>query len=179
MRVQVVLTGPPRVVLGRAAVELGLPLDTCTLDQLLDALARAEPRIASYLRAGDGLLPPSLRPLLNDHLLEPAARIPDGSVVTLLYAVAGGRGGVLPAPPRGRRRWPGATVSRESDDTEHGAKMALGVAAWLFIVGSDPWRGVCRYARRITPPRLGQRPRAVLRPRDPALRAPGASLVYL
>ena len=80
------------MVLGRAAVELGLPLDTCTLVQLLDALARAEPRIAFYLRAGDGLLPPSLRPLLDDHLLEPAERIPDGGVVTLLYAVAGGAG---------------------------------------------------------------------------------------
>jgi hypothetical protein len=85
------------VVLGRAALDLELPLDGCTLDQLLDALAGAEPRIASYLRGVDGLPPPSLRPLLDDHLLEQTARIPDGGIVTLLYAVAGGRRVVPPS----------------------------------------------------------------------------------
>ncbi len=87
------------MILGRVTVELGLPLETCTLDQLLDALAQAEPRIASYLRGGDGFLPPSLRPLLNDHLLEPAEPIPDGGTVTFLYAIAGGsrRGPAGPA----------------------------------------------------------------------------------
>ena len=85
-------------MLGRATVEVGLPLDTCALDQLLDALAGVEPRIASYLRGADGHLPPSLRPLLADQLLEPAARIPDGGIVTLLYAIAGG--GARPLLPR-------------------------------------------------------------------------------
>ena len=93
MRVQVVLTGPPRVMLGRATVEVGLPPDTCTLDQLLDALARAEPRIAPYIRGGDGLPSASFRALLDEHLLEPPERIPDGGVVTLLYANAGGSAG--------------------------------------------------------------------------------------
>ena len=104
MRVQVVLTGPPRVILGRATVELDLPPDTCTLGQLLDALSRAEPRIASYLRGGDGLPSASFRALLGDQLLQTAEPIPDGGVVTLLYAIAGGRGGVLRAPPQRSRR---------------------------------------------------------------------------
>jgi len=86
----VVLTGPPRVVLGRSVVELILPLRTCTLEELLGALARAEPRIARYLGGEDRLPAAPLRPLLQDQLLEPGSRIPDGSVVTLLYAMAGG-----------------------------------------------------------------------------------------
>ena len=90
MRIQVVLTGPPRVVLDRSAVDLVLPLETCTLEELLDALADAEPRIARYLpREAE---PPTgpLRPLLQDQLLEPGSPIPDGATVTLLYAMAGG-----------------------------------------------------------------------------------------
>jgi len=71
-------------------VEVGLPFNTCTLDQILDALARVEPRIASYLRGGDGLPSASFRALLGDQLLQAAEHIPNGGVVTLLYAVAGG-----------------------------------------------------------------------------------------
>lgn len=90
VRVQVSLTGPPRVILGRSVVEVVLPLPTCTLEELLAALADAEPRVAPYLRGEDGLPPVSLRPLLCDQVLEPGSRIPDGATVTLLYAVAGG-----------------------------------------------------------------------------------------
>ena len=90
MRIHVALTGPPRVILARSAVGLDLPGATCTLADLLSALAEAEPRIARYLRGDDGQPPSSLRPLLNDRLLEPDTPIPDGSTVTLLYAIAGG-----------------------------------------------------------------------------------------
>lgn len=78
------------MVLGRPAVDLLLPLATCTLEELLTALAEAEPRLARYLRGEDGLPATSLRPLVNDRLLEPGTPIPDGAIVTLLYAVAGG-----------------------------------------------------------------------------------------
>lgn len=88
-----ILTGPARVLLGRAAVELLLPLERCGVEDLLDALAHAEPRIAPYLRGDDGRLAPSLRPLLDDRLLEAGEPIPDGGTVTLLYAVAGGQPG--------------------------------------------------------------------------------------
>ena len=90
MRIQVTLTGPPRVVLGRSVVDLVLPRETCTLGELLDALADAEPRIARYLRCEAGLPPALLKPLVQDQLLEPGNPIPDGAVVTLLYAIAGG-----------------------------------------------------------------------------------------
>jgi hypothetical protein len=78
------------VVLGRPVVELVLQRHRCTLEELLDALAVAEPRIARYLRGEDGGVPAGFRPLLGDHLLEPGDRIPDGGIVTLVYAVAGG-----------------------------------------------------------------------------------------
>jgi len=91
MLIHVALTGPPRVVLGRSAMDLALPGGSCTLADLLAALAAAEPRIARYLRGEDGRPPASLRPMLNDTLLEPGTSIPDGATVTLLYAVAGGR----------------------------------------------------------------------------------------
>jgi hypothetical protein len=90
VRVQVILTGPPRVVLGRSAVDLVLPLEACTLGEILKALAEAEPRIARYLYREDGLPAAPLRPLLRDVPIEPGNLIPDGAVVTLLYAVAGG-----------------------------------------------------------------------------------------
>jgi len=41
MLIHVALTGPPRVVLGRSAVDLALPGGSCTLADLLDALAAA------------------------------------------------------------------------------------------------------------------------------------------
>jgi hypothetical protein len=90
MRIQIALTGPPRVVLGRPLVDLALPRETCTLEELLEALADAEPRIARYIRreAGPPLAP--FRPLLHDRPLEPGSPIPDGAAVTLLYAIAGG-----------------------------------------------------------------------------------------
>jgi sulfur transfer ThiS family protein len=78
------------VILARSAVDLDLPGASCTLEGLLAALAAAEPRIARYLRGEDGRAPTSLRPLLNDQLLEPSTPIPDGATVTFLYAVAGG-----------------------------------------------------------------------------------------
>ena len=90
MLIHIILTGPPRVVLGRPALNLDLPGATCTLGDLLAALADAEPRIARYLRGEEGQPPAPLRPLLNDHLLEPGTIIPDGATVTLLYALAGG-----------------------------------------------------------------------------------------
>ncbi len=90
MRIHVTLTGPPRVLLGRSVVDLTLPLETCTLEQLLTALADAEPRLARYLQGEEGRPAISLRPLLNDQLLEPGTRIPDDATVMLLYAVAGG-----------------------------------------------------------------------------------------
>lgn len=90
MRVQVALTGPPRVVLGRPVVEVVLPGEACTLEELLDALADAEPRIARYLRRKGGAPPAPFRPLLRDRALDPTSRVPDGATVTLLYAVAGG-----------------------------------------------------------------------------------------
>ncbi len=90
VQVQVALTGPPRVVLGRPVVDLVLPGETCTLEELLKALAAAEPRIARYLRRQEDFPAAPIRPLLRDQPLDPGARIPDGAVVTLLYAIAGG-----------------------------------------------------------------------------------------
>ena len=84
------LTGPARVVLGRSIVDLSLPGETCTLEELLHALTEAEPRIARYLCRENGPPTASLRPLLNDRQLDRASHIRDGAVVTLLYAVAGG-----------------------------------------------------------------------------------------
>lgn len=49
MQIRVLLTGPPRVVLGRPRLELSLPGDSCTRDEFLAALAAAEPRIAAYV----------------------------------------------------------------------------------------------------------------------------------
>jgi hypothetical protein len=92
MRIHVALTGPPCVILGKNRLDLAFPGSTCSLRDLLAALAEAEPRIARYLRGDDGQPPSSLRPLLNDHLLEPDTPIPDGATVTLLYAMAGGSG---------------------------------------------------------------------------------------
>ena len=92
MRIHVALSGPPCVVLGKSGLDLALPRSTCTLEDLLAALAEAEPRIARYLRGEDGRPPSSLRPLLNDRLLEPDTPIPDGATVTLLHAMAGGSG---------------------------------------------------------------------------------------
>ncbi len=90
MQIRVVLTGPPRVVLGRPELELSLPGDSCTREAFLSALAAVEPRIAHYL-ANAGAQPSSpFRLLLGDRLLEPDAPIPDGAALTLLYAVAGG-----------------------------------------------------------------------------------------
>jgi hypothetical protein len=91
MQLRVALTGPPRVVLGRSTVDLTVPGDACTLEQVLKRLADAEPRIARYLQGAEGQPPAYLRPLLNDRLLEPAASIPDGATLTLVYATAGGR----------------------------------------------------------------------------------------
>ena len=79
VRVQVALTGPPRVVLGRSAVDLVLPLETCTLGEILKALADAEPRTARYLYREDGLLAAPLRPLLGDVPIEPGTLAPDGT----------------------------------------------------------------------------------------------------
>ncbi len=90
MRVQVVLTGPPRVILGRAMIDLILPQNTCTLEGVMNALAVAEPRIASYLCTKNGLPAAPFRLLLEDRVLEPESRIPDGATITLLYAMAGG-----------------------------------------------------------------------------------------
>ncbi len=90
MQIHVVLTGPPRVVLGRATVDLLLPTDTCTFEECMSALAAAEPRIAGYLRRVGGTSGSPFRPLLQDQPLEPGSPIPDGAVVTLLYAIAGG-----------------------------------------------------------------------------------------
>lgn len=84
------LTGPPRVLLGRPAVEVVLPQESCRPAELLDALAGTEPRIAHYLRHQDGIPIGPFRLLLQDQPLEPASRIPDGGMVTLLYAIAGG-----------------------------------------------------------------------------------------
>lgn len=78
------------MVLGRSVVDLVLHRESCTLEELLDALADAEPRIARYLRGEGGGLTAGSRPLLGDRLLEPGDRIPDGGIVTLVYAVAGG-----------------------------------------------------------------------------------------
>lgn len=93
MQIRVVLTGPPRVVLGRATVDVVLPLDTCTFEEFMGALAAAEPRIAGYLRRVDGTSGSPFRPLVQDQPLEPGIPIPDGAVVTLLYAIAGGSAG--------------------------------------------------------------------------------------
>ncbi len=90
MRIQIALTGPPRVVLGRSVVDLTLPRETCTVEELLSALADAEPRIARYFRREAGVLPIPLRALLDDQPLELGSPITDGSTVTLLYAVVGG-----------------------------------------------------------------------------------------
>ncbi|MBP1778643.1 MAG: hypothetical protein H6Q86_4654, partial [candidate division NC10 bacterium] len=90
MRIHVILTGPPRVVLGQSAVDLDLAGSTCTLADLLAGLVEAEPRLARYLSSADGLPPPAFRPLLRDRLLPQDTPIPDGATVTLLYAVAGG-----------------------------------------------------------------------------------------
>lgn len=98
MRIHIVLTGPPRVVLGRPRLDLWLPAESCTREELLSTLAAVEPRIARYL-ADAGAQPASpFRLLLEDHLLEPGAVIPDNAAVTLLYAVAGGSGRVRERP---------------------------------------------------------------------------------
>jgi len=90
MRIHVVLTGPPRVVLGRSAVDVDLAGSTCTLADVLTALAAIEPRLARYLSSADGVPPPAFRPLLHDRFLPHDTPIPDGATVTLLYALAGG-----------------------------------------------------------------------------------------
>jgi len=92
MQIRVALTGPPRVVLGRVAVDLVVPGSSCSVEEMLIRLADAEPRLARYLHGVDGRPPAFLRPLLNERALEPGAAIPDGAVVTLVYAVAGGSG---------------------------------------------------------------------------------------
>ena len=78
------------MILGRALVNVLLPREACTLEELLDTLADAEPRIAPYLRSGGGLPAAPFRPLLHDQMLEPGSPIPDGALVTLLYAIGGG-----------------------------------------------------------------------------------------
>jgi hypothetical protein len=78
------------VVLGRPAVDVDLSGSTCTLVDLLAALAAVEPRLARYLTSADAVPPPGFRPLLHDRLLPHDTPIPDGATVTLLYAVAGG-----------------------------------------------------------------------------------------
>jgi hypothetical protein len=90
MQIHVALTGPPRVVLGRPAVDLVVPGSSCSLEEMLIRLADAEPRIAQYLLGADGRPSAFLRPVANDRLLEPGATIPDGATVALVYAVAGG-----------------------------------------------------------------------------------------
>jgi len=82
--------GPPRVVLGRPTVDVDLSRSTCTLADVLAALAAVEPRLARYLSSADGVPPPAFRPLLDDRFLPHDTPIPDGATVTLLYAVAGG-----------------------------------------------------------------------------------------
>jgi len=69
----VVLTGPLRVVLDRLAVGLVLPLEACTLDELLNALTDTEPRIARYLRREDELPAAPLRPLFQANPLSRGA----------------------------------------------------------------------------------------------------------
>ncbi len=90
MRIRVVLTGPPKVILGRGTRELSLPGDSCTREALLSALAGAEPRIARYLTDNGGQPASPFRLLLSDQIIESGAVIPNGATVTLLYAVAGG-----------------------------------------------------------------------------------------
>jgi hypothetical protein len=90
MRIRVALTGPPRVLLGRPVANLHLPCETCTFQELLDALAATEPRIARYLQCESGLAPIPLRALLPGQLLQPGNPIPDCATVTLLYAISGG-----------------------------------------------------------------------------------------
>ncbi len=90
MQVRVLLTGPPRVILGRAAVDLVIPGETCLFRDVLACLAAKEPRIAGYF--DDGAYSHAFRPVVNDSLLDPAAVIPDGATLTLVYAVAGGTG---------------------------------------------------------------------------------------
>ncbi len=90
MKIHVVLTGPPKVILGRAALDVCLPGEACTREAFLAALAAAEPRIARYV-ADAGAQPASpFRLLIEGRLLEPGVPIPDGATLTLLYAVAGG-----------------------------------------------------------------------------------------
>jgi hypothetical protein len=90
MRIQVALTGPPRVLLGRSVVDLILPREHCTLEELFRALAEAEPRIARYFRREADPAPIPLRALLDERPLDPGSPIPDGATVTLLYAIVGG-----------------------------------------------------------------------------------------
>ncbi len=92
VQVRVALTGPPRVVLGRSVVDLTVPGEVCTADDILARLADVEPRIARYLQDADGHPPAFLRLLVNDQLLDRGAPIRDGGIVTLAYAVAGGSG---------------------------------------------------------------------------------------
>ena len=90
MRIRVVLTGPPQVVLGRSAVDLDRPGFTCTLADVPAGLVDTHPRLARYFSSVDGLPPPAFRPLLCDRVILPDTPIPDGGTLTLLYAVAGG-----------------------------------------------------------------------------------------
>jgi len=90
MRIHVVLTGPPRVVLGRSAVDVDCPGTACTLADVLAALVDVEPHLARYFASAGGIPPPAFRPLLRDRVLPQDTPIPDGATVTLLYAVAGG-----------------------------------------------------------------------------------------
>ncbi len=90
MRIHIVLTGPPRVLLGRSTVDLDLPGTACTLRDLLGALVEAEPRLTQYFSRANSVPPPVFRALLHDRVIPPQKPIPDGATVTLLYAVAGG-----------------------------------------------------------------------------------------
>lgn len=106
MRVRVRPSGPLRVAVGSAEVEIEVEVEaaieggmmageaSATLAQVLDAVSARYPHAHRYLRDATGALAPGIRVLVNDARLDDAdilgASLHDGDVVALLMPVQGG-----------------------------------------------------------------------------------------
>lgn len=95
MRIEVTLSGALRVAAGSARVELSVEGESPTLADALDVLCLCYPRTQRYLRDASGVVPPSVRMLLNDARLDDDApadetALRDGDRLALLMPVIGG-----------------------------------------------------------------------------------------
>jgi DNA-binding transcriptional LysR family regulator len=83
-----------RVVAGRPVIDLTFDGSCVALDQALEALTTAYPRVRPYLLDAHGEQHPALRVLLNNERVELAIRplptLHDDDHLTLLTPVAGG-----------------------------------------------------------------------------------------